>query len=266
MVSVGLVLALVVGAGGAASGAGPSEVVRYFGDTSSATGAALAPGACDVDGDGYDDAVVGAWFWDKAPNNNVGAAYVLFGGPELTGGDLNSPEEAGAARIDGPSTTNAFVGFSVACLGDVNGDGIDDLAVSYYFQERMFVVLGAEDFGSVDLGFLGERGFQVVGDRTDALDYNVGFSIAPVGDQNDDGLADFAVAGVLADTLGRTNNGRVWIVAGKEDLADVDLIAPDEGDVLSILDGRGDEDRIGSVAPAGDVNGDGGEDLSLIHI
>ncbi|MBL8775961.1 MAG: FG-GAP repeat protein [Acidimicrobiales bacterium] len=252
------VTALGIGHAGASE---PSATVRWFGDTSSATGAALAQGACDVDADGYDDAVVGAWFWDKAPNNNVGAAYVLFGGPQVAGGDLNDPVAAGAARIDGPSTANAFVGFSVACLGDVNGDDIDDLAISYYVQERVFVVLGAEEFGDVDLANLGERGFQVLGDPTDALDYNVGFSMAPVGDHDDDGLADFAVAGVVADTQGRTNNGRVWIVAGKDDVADVDLIAPDEGDVLSVIDGRGNEDRLGSVAPAGDVNGDGVDDL-----
>ena len=262
MLLVALVAALVLGAGvGTAGASEPAGVVRYFGDTSSATGAALAQGACDVNADGFDDAVVGAWFWDKAPNNNVGAAYVLFGGPRVAGGDLNDPGTAGAGRIDGPSTANAFVGFSVACLGDVNGDDIDDLAISYYVQERVFVVLGAEEFGDVDLANLGERGFQVLGDPTDTLDYNVGFSMAPVGDHDDDGLADFAVAGVVADTHGRTNNGRVWIVAGKEDVADVDLIDPDEGDVLSVIDGRGNEDRLGSVAPAGDVNGDGVDDL-----
>ncbi len=54
---VALVAALVLGAGvGTAGASEPAGVVRYFGDTSSATGAALAQGACDVNADGFDDA------------------------------------------------------------------------------------------------------------------------------------------------------------------------------------------------------------------
>jgi hypothetical protein len=252
---------LLAGAVPAVAGAEPSAVVRWYGDTSSATGNALSQGRCDVDGDGTDDLIVGAWFWDKAPTSNIGAAYVLFGGEAVDGGDLNVPGEVGAARIDGPSVANAFVGFSVGCLGDVDGDGIDDLGISYYTEERIFVVLGAEEFGSIDLTNLGDRGYEVRGDITDVLNYNVGYSLSGVGDYNDDGLDDYAVAGVVADTQGRTNNGRIWIVAGKEGVANVDLIAPAEGDVLATIDGAGNEDRLGSSAVAGDVNNDGVDDL-----
>ncbi len=256
-------ITLVAAIAASAAAAAPSSVTRWYGDTSSATGAALAQGACDVNGDGYDDAVVGAWFWDKAPTNNIGAAYVVLGGPEVHGGDLNTPASAGAIRIDGPNVANSFVGFSVACLGDVNGDGLDDIGVSHYTAEKIYVVLGDEEFASVDLGLLGDQGFEVQGDETDVLDYNVGFSTAPVGDVDHDGLDDFAVAGVVADTQGRTNNGRVWIVAGQDDVANVDLIAPEAGQVIMTIDGRGSEDRLGSIAPAGDVDGDGIDDLVL---
>jgi hypothetical protein len=261
-------LAVAFGAAPAAA-AEPTDLLRYYGDTSSATGNALGQGSCDLNGDGYDDAVVGAWFWDKAPNNNVGAAYVLFGGPQVNGGDLNVPADAGAARIDGPASAGAFVGFSVACAGDVNGDGIDDMALSYYTQEKAYVVLGAEEFGSVDLSALGERGFEVKGDL--AFAYNVGNNVAGAGDVNGDGLDDIAVAGVVADTLGRTNNGRIWIVAGKEDVADVELIdpgtgeAPADGEILAVIDGARSEGRLGQggLSPAGDVNADGTDDFVM---
>ena len=253
---------LVAATSAQALAAGPSKQLRWYGDASSATGNALGQGSCDVNGDGYDDAVVGAWFWDKAAANNVGATYVLFGGEEIKGGDLQSPAAAGAARIDGPEA-GATVAFSVACIGDVNGDEIDDLAISYYGEEKIYVVLGDEDFGSIDLALLGDRGFEIKGGTDPSYDYNVGFSMAPAGDVNDDGLDDFAVAGVVADTRSRANNGRVWIVAGKDDVANVNLINPGAGEILQTIDGAQAEARLGQIAPAGDVNGDGVDDVVL---
>ncbi|MFN8150081.1 MAG: Ig-like domain repeat protein [Solirubrobacterales bacterium] len=239
----------------------PTSLQRWYGDASSATGAALAQGSCDVDGDDLDDAVVGAWFWDKGANSNVGAAYVIFGDHAIEGGDLATPSAAGAARIDGPSVNSSFVGFSVGCAGDVNGDGFDDIAISHYTAEKAYIVLGAEEFGSPDLSNLGERGYEIAGDPAGAA--NVGYSMAPAGDVNDDGFDDFALAGVVADTQGRTNNGRVWIVAGKEDVANVSLAAPQPGEVIQTIDGPQSEARLGQIAPAGDVDGDGTDDVVL---
>lgn len=241
----------------------PSATLRWFGDSSSATGAALGHGECDVNADGYDDVVVGAWFWDKAPDDNVGAAYVILGGEDVEGGDLNSPADANAVRIDGPAEAGAVVGFAVACLGDVDADGADDIAISDYTRERAYVVLGDENFGSVDLGQLGDQGFEIRGSTDPAHDYNVGTALAAAGDVNGDGYDDIAVAGIVADTQGRTNNGRVWIVAGKEGVANVDLISPAPGAVLQTIDGAASDDRLGAIAPAGDVNGDGVDDLVL---
>lgn len=239
---------------------GPAEVIRYVGDTSSATGAALSSGACDINGDGFDDVVVGAWFWDKAPTNNIGAAYVLFGGESINGGLLANPSAVNAVRIDGPAKANAFVGFSVGCLGDVNGDGLDDIGISYYTDQKTFVVFGAEEFTGLTLDSIGDRGFVVAGDSTFG---NLGYSLARVGDLNGDGLDDFGIAEVAADTQGRTNNGRVWVLAGRDDISNVDLTAPQAGQVLLTVDGALNEERIGSIASVGDVNGDGKDDFLL---
>jgi len=265
-----LTLALVAGVAGAAgspaaalpgtAGGGPAELLRYVGDSSSATGAALANGECDVNGDGHDDLVVGAWFWDKAPTSNIGATYVLLGGADVQGKALADPAEAGAVRIDGPATASAFTGFAVACVGDVNGDGLDDIAISHYTAQKTYVIFGAEDFTGLALDSIGDRGFTVVGGPASG---NVGYSMAPVGDLNNDGLADFGVAEVAADTQGRTNNGRVWVIAGREDISDVDLTDPAAGQVLMTVDGAYNEERIGNIASAGDVNGDGTDDFVL---
>lgn len=239
---------------------GPAALLRYTGDPSSATGAALSSGACDVNGDGYDDVVVGAWFWDKAPTANIGASYVLFGGPDVDGASLADPAEADAVRIDGPATASAFTGFAVGCLGDVNGDDLDDIAISHYTAQKAYVVFGAEDFTGLTLDSVGDRGFTVRGGPTSG---NVGFSLNAVGDLDDDGLGDFAVAEVAADTQGRTNNGRVWVVAGRDDIADVELTAPAEGDLVMTVDGALSEERLGTIASVGDVDGDGVDDFLL---
>jgi hypothetical protein len=265
-----LALALVAGVasldGGVAhalpspAGGGPAELLRFVGDPSSATGAALANGECDVNGDGHDDLVVGAWFWDKAPNSNIGATYVLLGGADVRGGSLADPGEAGAVRIDGPATAGAFTGFAVACIGDVNGDDLDDIAISQYTAQKTHVIFGAKAFTGLALDSIGDRGFTITGGPASG---NVGFSMAPVGDLDADGLADFAVAEVAADTRGRTNNGRIWIVAGRDEISDVDLGAPTAGQLLMTVDGATSEERIGSIASVGDVNGDGIDDFLL---
>lgn len=239
---------------------GPAELLRYVGDSSSATGAALANGECDVNGDDRDDLVVGAWFWDKTPTNNIGATYVLLGGADVQGKALADPAEAGAVRIDGPATASAFTGFSVACVGDVNGDDLDDIAISHYTAQKTYVIFGAEEFTGLALDSIGDRGFTVKGG---AASGNVGYSMAPVGDLNADGLDDFAVAEVAADTQGRTNNGRVWVVAGRDEISDVDLTAPAAGQLLMTVDGAYNEERIGNMASVGDVNGDGVDDFLL---
>jgi hypothetical protein len=185
---------------------------------------------------------------------------VILGGPDVDGASLADPAEAGAVRIDGPATASAVTGFAVACLGDVNGDDLDDIAISHYTAQRTYVVFGAEEFTGLTLDSIGDRGFTILGGPASG---NVGFSMAAVGDLDDDGLDDFAVAEVAADTRGRTNNGRVWVVAGRDDISDVDLLAPATGDLLMTVDGAISEERIGTIAHVGDVNGDQVDDFLL---
>lgn len=242
-------------------GAGPAELLRYVGDPVSATGSAISNGPCDVNGDRRDDAVVGAWGWDKGVNN-VGAAYVVLGDDSARGGSLGDPSGVGAVRIDGYQEGDATA-TSVACLGDVNGDSYDDIGIGDWVNNRAFVIFGAEEFTGLTLNALGDRGFIVKENFTDDAKSNFSTSLSAVGDINNDGFADFAVAAVVADTQDRSKNGKIWIIAGRDDISDVNVSDPAAGDVLLSVDGALNGERLGAIAQAGDVNGDGVDDFVL---
>ena len=239
---------------------------RYFGDASEFNGAALASGNCDVNDDGYDDVISGAWGWGSTPDLSEGAAYVIFGSAAPAGGNLASGA-TDSARIDGAADGDGTA-FGVGCAGDVNDDGYDDVLIGAYSKKipgrtedvtgAAYVVLGDADFDDINLGFLGERGFRI---DSSLQDDHLGFFVAGAGDINQDGFDDIAVVANTASTRGRALNGRVSIVPGKEDVANVDLAEPNAA--LLRIDGAVDGERLGAVSRAGDFNGDGVDDIVL---
>jgi hypothetical protein len=98
----------------------------WSGSFDSALMGASVASAGDVNGDGYDDVIVGALGFD-APGGlfDEGAVFVFLGGPDGIIG--NSPDTANAAII-GNEAASEF-GTSVSGAGDINGDGFDDIIV-----------------------------------------------------------------------------------------------------------------------------------------
>ncbi|MBI5516557.1 MAG: FG-GAP repeat protein [Deltaproteobacteria bacterium] len=84
--------------------------------------------ARDVNGDGLDDLLVGAQIVDRV----TGRAYLYYGAPDNVGRPPSRPEHGRDpdVRLVGPDGAGGQFGRSVAGLGDVNGDGFADLAVS----------------------------------------------------------------------------------------------------------------------------------------
>lgn len=235
----------------------------------------------DVNDDGIDDLLVGAYFADKDvpdpepdPENpdpeptpdiiNVGHAYVVFG---RSGGfaatlDLAALDGSNGFRLEGAAATDE-AGYIVADAGDLNGDGIDDFVVCDVPDpaHACHVVFGrpsAEPFSAViDLGALdGSDGFRIGG---------IFHSVAAAGDVDGDGLGDLLIANFTASPDGRSTAGSAYVLFGDSGgfSADVDVGTLDGSNGFRIDGGTALDRAGGSVAAAGDVNDDGVDDLII---
>ena len=224
--------------------------------------------AGDVNGDGLDDLIVGAYYSDPSSGTDAGRSYVVFGKSTGTSIDLSAVSGGtGGFVIDGQAASN-YSGYSVASAGDVNGDGLDDLVIGAYGASptgistggKSYVVFGKANTTAVKLSAVagGTGGFVINGQSTTD---NSGYSVSAAGDINGDGLGDLIVGAYNSDPYGISNAGRSYLIYGKTGSAPIDLsnLAASNGFVIA---GESSSDNSGvSVASAGDVNGDGYDDL-----
>ncbi|MBX3729219.1 MAG: FG-GAP repeat protein [Candidatus Sumerlaeia bacterium] len=215
-------------------------------------------GAGDVNGDGIPDAIMVS----TPSTSDLATPRVIFGGIgrrriEITAG---FPDDG----AHGYSIMGAgFVADAgVAPVGDVNGDGLADLAVAV--NGGFAVVFGKADQEPVDLSDIvldhNPGGFLIHGSPRG--DYPSG-SVSGVGDVNGDGYADILVGMAFLSPLANPE-GDAYIVFGKPDGVSVDLGEVLAGDGSGImLQGPGIYSSYISVAVsgAGDVNGDGLPDV-----
>ena len=219
--------------------------------------------AGDVNGDGLDDLIVGAYGVDLVDKPQAGQSFVVFG--KANGAVVNlSTLNTGGFVINGEKDYD-WSGYSVSSAGDVNGDGLDDLIVGAYKAEnqagKSYVVFGKVDGAAVDLSAIasGTGGFVIHGES--AWDKS-GFSASSAGDVNGDGLDDLIVGASQANSDGKSNTGKSYVVFGKDDGFAVNLSAIASGTGGFVINGENAGDYSGfSVSSAGDVNGDGLDDL-----
>jgi Ca2+-binding RTX toxin-like protein len=229
--------------------------------------------AGDVNGDGFDDIIIGA---NRADPNGErsGASYVVFGKEDGFSANLNLSTLNGTNgfQINGEVAYDNS-GFSVSAAGDVNGDGFDDLIIGAPYANpngnnsgASYVVFGKEAGGldaNLDLSTLnGTNGFQINGEAAGDLS---GSSVSVAGDVNGDGFDDLIIGAWRADANGRYS-GASYVVFGKEAGgldANLDLSTLDGTNGFQI-NGEAADDRSGfSVSAAGDVNGDGFDDIII---
>jgi hypothetical protein len=219
--------------------------------------------AGDVNGDGFDDLIVGAPYADPFGNNS-GASYVVFGKANGTPVNLSAIGTGGFAI--NAAAGGVLLGISVSSAGDVNGDGIDDLIVGAPYAAgrsgASYVVFGKKgNTDPVNLSAIasGTGGFVINGasggDRS-------GVSVSSAGDVNNDGYDDLIVGADGATRNGNQNAGASYVVFGKTNGTPVNLSAIASGTGGFVINGALANDRsCRSVRSAGDVNKDGFDDL-----
>lgn len=235
----------------------PTEILTWEGTSETSLGSWLSTNPCDVTGDGKPDLVTSDWMWERGPRGGIGTAYVLPNTPSLQTGFIDDPD-TGVRRVEGPEGTK-LTGFTVECLGDVNGDGKDDIGISDFFKGRLWVVFGDADFSTLTLDYLGDRGFIVQGTNTiRTSNYSRG-----IGDLTGDGKAEIAVSSLSAKDSDGKKVGAIDIIEGRDDIATVDLDLENATTSLVRIVGPSEDQPIVNPLLLGDVNGDGTPDLAV---
>ena len=216
-------------------------------------------GAGDVNGDGFDDLLIGAYVDDDS-GVNAGQTYLILG--KASGWAMDTDLSAADASFRGEDSSD-YSGIALSGAGDVNGDGFDDIIIGAYgdddggsYAGQTYLILGKAsgwamdtDLSAADASFWGE----------DSSDYS-GWAVSGAGDVNGDGFDDILI-GAYADEDGGSFAGQVYLILGKATgwAMDTDLSA-----ASASFWGEDGSDYSGyAVSGAGDVNGDGYDDFII---
>ncbi|MFQ6093990.1 MAG: dockerin type I domain-containing protein, partial [bacterium] len=181
-------------------------------------------GAGDVNGDGYDDILIGA-AWDEEGGKEAGQTYLVFGRPGGLGGHVEIDILQGADASFIGEHPGYWSGFRVCGGADVNGDGYDDILIGASWSGHggarageTYLIYGKPNgwtkgvnLSQADISFLGEE----PGDRS-------GYAISNTGDVNGDGCDDILI-GVDLNSFSAERAGQTYLQCREERKGDVNF-------------------------------------------
>ena len=227
-------------------------------------GASVA-GIGDLNGDGFADIAVGAPYDDDGGDDR-GAVWVLFLNADGTVQARQKISSQQGNFNDDLKDSDLF-GSAIAAIGDLDGDGISDLAVGAPQAND-----NGKRKGAIWILFMNTdgtvRSSQRISDSDGNFDGNLssddqfGASIAGIGDLNGDGIRDLVV-GATGHSSGGVDRGAIWVLFMRADgkVSDERKIAPGDGGFEEDLD---DNDRFGgALASIGDLDDNGVNDLAV---
>uniref|UniRef100_A0A0G4GNA4 EGF-like domain-containing protein n=1 Tax=Chromera velia CCMP2878 TaxID=1169474 RepID=A0A0G4GNA4_9ALVE len=157
----------------------------------------------------------------------------------------------------------------ITTVGDVNNDGVDDFILGEGGAGNAYVIFGRDWKSSsfpaeIDLSTLdGTNGFKIIGSTSTLFAWTFGTG---GGDFNNDGIADIIIGAAEENVSGATgsNNGKIYLIFGKASWSATVTASALSGSDGVIFNGVGDGSRLGfGVGNAGDVNGDGIDDITF---
>jgi hypothetical protein len=227
---------------GSASGLNSTPAGTAEGNSAGVNFGNSVASAGDVNGDGYSDVAVGAYYFTNGESQE-GRAFLYLGSASGLGSTPAWTAESNQA--------GALLGNKVGSAGDVNGDGYSDVVVGAHSftngesrEGRAFLYLGSAS------GLSPTPAWTAEGNQVEAT---FGVSVASAGDVNGDGYSDVVIGANFLDN-GETNEGGAFLFPGAASGLGAAPALTVESDQASAQFGI-------SVASAGDVNGDGYSDI-----
>jgi hypothetical protein len=217
----------------------------------------ILAGAGDVNGDGNDDILMSA-YKNSTGNPHVGQTYLIFG--KQFGWAKNTLVTKADASFIG-ELANDYSG-STAGAGDVNDDGYDDILIGAGRNPqggtnagKTYLIFGKPSGWTMGINLANANATFIGEHANDESGYGIG-----AGDVDGDGIDDFLIS-APGNSYGGINAGQIYLFFGKTSgwKKDVSLINAN----ASFIGEHPGKDGIGGIANAGDVNGDGYNDILI---